>query len=72
MVKIIKFKILECKVNETKKINILLFLLLGKLEFVKFLVENGADVNAKDNNNRTPLQIAFQSGNLNQMFYFYE
>lgn len=34
---------------------------------VKFLIENGADVNAKDNYNRTALDIATQNGNINQM-----
>ncbi|WP_339046417.1 ankyrin repeat domain-containing protein [Candidatus Mesenet endosymbiont of Agriotes lineatus] len=36
----------------------------GHLEIVEFLLANGANVNAKDNDNWTPLRVAVQNGHL--------
>lgn len=36
---------------------------IGRLGIVKLLVENGADVTAKDSNGRTPLDVAMKHGN---------
>jgi len=44
----------------------------GHLEVVKYLVENGADVNAKDNNGFTPLSLAAWKGSLNVVKYLFE
>lgn len=43
--------------------------ILGNLDFVKLLIKNGADVNAKSNDNKTPLMYAAQNGI--QLIYFW-
>ena len=44
----------------------------GQYDVVKYLVEHGADVNAKDNNDMTPLMDAAQEGHLEVVKYLVE
>jgi ankyrin repeat protein len=44
----------------------------NKLEILKFLVEKGADVNAKDNDEMTPLHYACENGNLETVKFLVE
>ncbi|WP_419214436.1 ankyrin repeat domain-containing protein [Wolbachia endosymbiont of Rhagoletis cingulata] len=42
----------------------------GNLNIAKFLVDQGADIGAKDNNGRTPLRVAAYSGDLDMVKFF--
>ena len=44
----------------------------GHFEKIKFLVENGADVNGNDYNNRSALMIASKKGNFELVKYLVE
>lgn len=45
--------------------------ILGSMDTVKSLIEHGTDVNVKDNNGFTPLDIAIMFGNcLNEMKFY--
>ncbi|WP_264688569.1 ankyrin repeat domain-containing protein [Wolbachia endosymbiont (group B) of Catoptria pinella] len=44
----------------------------GNLNIAKFLVDQGADIGAKDNNGRTPLRVAAYSGDLDMVKFFFD
>ena len=44
----------------------------GHLEKVKFLVEHGADINAKDNESKTSIMLASEKGYLAMVKYLFE
>ena len=44
----------------------------GDIQIVKYLVEHGADVNAKDENNKTALLLASEIGCLETVKYLVE
>lgn len=44
-------------------------MLLGHTDIVKILVEHGADPNAKDNVDNTPLHLAADNSNSIRLFY---
>ena len=45
---------------------------MGHFEIMKHLVENGADLNARDENNDTALMKAFQKGRFDIVKYLVE
>lgn len=54
------------KVNDTDKDGCTLLryaVIIGNLEAIKFLIDKGANIHAKDNEGRTPLDLAREGGN---------
>lgn len=54
------------KVNDTDKDGYTLLrcaVIIGNLEVIKFLIDKGANIHAKDNKGRTPLDLARERGN---------
>ncbi len=56
----------EGKVNDTDEDGCTLLryaVIIGNLEVIKFLIDKGANIHAKDNKGRTPLDLAREGGN---------
>ena len=56
-------------VNSRKETALLYASQWGHLEMVKYLVGNGADVNAKDKNDKTALILASENGHFDLVKY---